>query len=384
MSETLKSIENLPDVSFTDNDTVDAMLARLIANYEAKYTELTGTVKSLSPADPMRILMHAVALDLYQIEQYVERAGKQDLLKYSYGEFLDNLAAGRGVTRHQAAPAGTTIRFTLSAPQNVAVGIPEGTRVTNGNGVYFITTEYGEALPRETFVDVPAVCTEDGTVGNDLLPGQLNILVDNVNYIESASNTVISSGGSFLETDESLAERVFLAPSSYSVAGPAAAYEYHVRSYNPNIGSVKVTSDSPCEVSVYVLMADGSLPSDSVIAGLEDYLSGDEIRPLTDNVTVLAPESSSFVLTARYYIRSSDAAKESTIRAAVAQAVDDYVTWQTSEIGRDINPSELVARIMTAGVKRVIVSNPEFTTVGAYEIARLSSKSVVYGGLEDD
>jgi hypothetical protein len=81
----LQSVFDLPDVSFTDNDTLKAMQTRLIANYEARYKELTGKEISLAPADPMRILLYAVALDLYQIEQYVERAGKQDLLKYSYG-----------------------------------------------------------------------------------------------------------------------------------------------------------------------------------------------------------------------------------------------------------------------------------------------------------
>ena len=69
-----------------------------------------------------------------------------------------------------------------------------------------------------------ALCTENGVGGNELLPGQVNVLVDLIPYVESVSNTTKTSGGADLESDESLAERIFLAPSGYSVAGPDDAY----------------------------------------------------------------------------------------------------------------------------------------------------------------
>ena len=99
MPDTLQSVFDLPEVSFIDNDTVDAMMNRMVSNFEKKYKEVTGKSRSLAPADPMRILIYSVALDLYQLEMYTDRAGKQDLLKYSYGEFLDNLGGNRGVIR---------------------------------------------------------------------------------------------------------------------------------------------------------------------------------------------------------------------------------------------------------------------------------------------
>ena len=139
MDNILKSVYDLPDISFIENDTLDAMMHRLVSNYEKKYKEVTGQTVSLGAADPARIQLYAIALDLYQIEQYVDRAGKQDLLKYRYDGFLDNLAGNRGVTRQQAAAARTTIRFTLSALRDYTIGIPAGTRLTNGYGVYIQT-----------------------------------------------------------------------------------------------------------------------------------------------------------------------------------------------------------------------------------------------------
>ena len=390
MADTLQSVFDLPDVSFTDNDTLKDMQTRLIANYEARYKELTGKEISLAPADPMRILIYAVALDLYQIEQYVERAGKQDLLKYSYGDFLDNLAAGRGVTRQQAAAATTTLRFTISEVKTYAVGIPAGTRVTNGDGVYFQTLEYGEVPIGSLTVDIKAECTEVGVIGNDLTAGQLNVLVDPVAYVATVANTDTSSGGTNLETDESLAERVFLAPSSYSV-GPDDAYIYWTKTYNTNIGSVKPTSPNPCEVVIYILMKDGTIPESEVVTGLQAYLQNSNIRPLTDQVTVATPTVKTFSIDLTYYINRSESAHAATIQTEVAKAVQDYIVWQTSEIGKDINPSELIKRVIAAGAKRVTVTSPTFTTVADTEVAQVAldgggdpDVTVTYGGLEDD
>lgn len=384
MSDTLQSVFDLPDVSFTENDTLEDMVTRMITNYEARYEELTGIPLILYPSHPMRIMIYAVALDLFQLEQYVERAGKQDLLKYSYGDFLDHLAANRGVTREQAAPATTTIRFTLSAAHDYAIGIPAGTRVTNGDSIYFQTTVYAEVAAGDTYVDVKAECTDVGIEGNDLVAGQLSILVDPIPYVESVANTDTSSGGTDLEEDESLAERVFLAPSSYSVAGSQDAYIYWAKTYNTAIGSVVVTSPNPCEVKIYILMDDGTIPGSGVVSGLQDFLSATTIRPLTDQVEVLTPTAETFNVALTYYINRSDSAQAAAIQSAVSEAVDDYILWQTTDIGKDINPSELIRRVIDAGAKRVVVTAPTFTTVTATKVAQLGTKTVTYGGLEDD
>ena len=384
MSDTLQSVFDLPDVSFTENDTLEAMVTRMIQNYEARYEELTGIPLILYPSHPMRIMIYTAALDLFQLEQYVERAGKQDLLKYSYGAFLDHLAANRGVTREQAAPATTTIRFTLSAVLDYAIGIPAGTRVTNGDSIYFQTTEYAEVAAGDAYVDVKAECTDVGIEGNDLVAGQLTILVDPIPYVASATNTDTSSGGTDLEDDESLAERVFLAPSSYSVAGSQDAYIYWAKTYNTAIGSVVVQSPEPCEVKIYILMDDGTIPASGVVSGLQDYLSAKTIRPLTDQVEVLTPTAETFNVALTYYINRSDSAQAAAIQSAVNDAVDEYILWQTTDIGKDVNPSELIRRVIDAGAKRVVVTAPAFATVTATKVAQLGTKSVTYGGLEDD
>ncbi len=383
-SSILRPLTELPEVSFIDNDTITAMMERLVTNYERRYKELTGKDVALSPSDPMRIALYAVALDLYLLEMHVDRAGKQDLIKYSYGEFLDNLAANRSVSRQQASAATVTIRFTASTKMESAIQIRQGIRVTNGGGLYFQTMEYAEIPPGEDYVDVEAICTTVGVEGNDFLPGQINILVDPLPYVESVSNTTTSAGGAAVESDESLAERVYLAPSSYSTAGPEDAYIYHSRTFNAGIGSVKPVTPAPGEVEVYILMADGTMPQQELIEGLQEYLSAERRRPMTDKVTVKKPEAVSFDVNVTYYVNRSDSAKAVSIQTAVEAAVTDYVAWQTAEIGRDINPDELVQRMKDAGAKRVTVTSPAFTVVDGTQAAQLGSRTVNNGGLEDD
>lgn len=380
----IAQISDLPDVSFIDSMTLDDVQALLVRSYEEKYEQVTGGKVSLKRADPITLTLYACSVLIYQALMYVDRAGKQDLIKYSYGEFLDNIAANKGVTRLPAQAAEVTVRFRIPAPREDAVSIPAGTRVTSGDGIYFGTMEYAEIPPGSTYIDVPCRCLTTGAIGSGLAVGSINTLVDLLPYISGVSNIEESQGGADIEDDESLAERVYLAPSAYSVAGPRDAYIYHTKAYGAAVGSVNVSSPRPCEVEVRVLLKDGSLPSQALLDGILEHLDDDTIRPLTDQVRVLAPYTREYDLDVTYYISKTNAARAVSIQTAVSDAVTAYNTWQTGEIGRDINPSELIRRMVVAGAKRVVVDSPTFISLPASTVARLGSMTVTYGGIEDD
>ncbi len=231
---------------------------------------------------------------------------------------------------------------------------------------------------------MPCICQTAGIAGSGLAAGSINILVEPIPYVAKAVNIEESRGGSDIEDDESLAERVYLAPASYSTAGPTDAYVHHTKSYGASIGSVNVTSPIPGDVEVRVLLKDGTLPSDALLESLLEYLNDETIRPLTDHVKVLAPETMDYNLVMTYYIARSDSAKAVAIQNAVNTVVNEYNQWQTFTIGRDINPSELIRRVVNAGAKRAVVTLPEFTVVPPTTVARVENVSVTYGGVEDD
>lgn len=380
----INAIKNLPEVSFIDGKTLDDVQSEMVADYEAKYKEVTGRTLTLRRADPETLKLYAVSVQIFQILMHIDMAGKMDLLKYAYGDFLDNLGALRGVTRLPAYPAKATVRFTLSAVQTSAVTIPQGTRVSNGDILYFATDDVAEIAIGSTYVDVPCTCLDDGEVGNGQIAGVLNTLVDPIAYIGSVANTEETTGGSEIESDEDFADRIYLAPGSYSVAGPTDAYIYHTKSYSSSIGDVEVSSPDACEVEVRFLMADNSMPTAGIISEVQEYLSADDKRPLTDQLTVLAPTGQNFNIDVTYYINKSDTDKAVSIQAAVNAAVAEYIAWQTGTIGKDINPSVLTQMMVAAGAKRVNVVSPAFTTVPTGSVARINTQTVTYGGLEDD
>lgn len=376
--------DNFPDISFIDNTTVDEVLEGMLRDYQEKYKEVTGKEAFLSKADPNRLIIYACAMQIYQAMQYVDYAGKMSFLAYARGDYLDNLGALKGLSRIDKTAASTVLQFCIGSPLESAVSIPAGSRVTNGHGVYFATDEYAEIKPGEVSVTVPATCTSAGAAGNKFAAGSLSTLVNTLPYITTVTNTVATYGGADREDDESLKERIYDYPNSYSTAGPIGAYEYHAKNAFPEIQDVVICSEAPGEVDIYFVCDGGEIPGDALIAKVKEYLDDKKIRPLTDKVVVRAPAVQDYNIKMTYYISSSNKALVSAIQENIDTAVTIYNSWQTDKIGRDINPSYLIQKVMEAGAKRVEVESPVFAVLNESTIARAGTVTVNYGGVEDD
>lgn len=379
------ALASTPDISFIDGRTIEDVKSEMVADYEAFMTAAEGKPYTLDRAAPHRMELYAAAAQIYQAMQYIDRGGKVNLLKYSYGGFLDNLALIKGPTRNPAAAASTTVRFTLSATRAFVVSIPAGTRVSMDGSVYFATDVYTEIPAGSLTADVTATCTTPGTAGNGYQPGELATLVDPVPYVAQVANVTPTAGGTDAESDDDYKERIYLAPGAYSTAGPEDAYRYHAMSYSAAVGDVETESSQAAgTVDLVFVLADGSDPGPEMIQGMLDHLSARLRRPMTDLVHVSAPQKVAYTIDVTYWINRSQAAQAVAIQQAVTQAVEDYKTWQRT-IGRDINPSKLHELMMKAGAKRLEITAPVYTAVSKIKIAALEGDAVVrYGGLEDD
>lgn len=379
----IERFRNLPDVEFVNRD-IETILAKMIADYEQAYFDANGERKVLAKGDPVRIWIYSQALKYYAALQLIDYTGKQNLLKYASGPRLENIGARVGVTRLQADFAIATQRFVLSATRPSATPIPKGTRVSPGANVFFATKAYAEIPAGQTYVDIIVECTETGAFANGYLPGQINVLVDPLPYIASVENIDTSQSGADIESDDSLRERIFLRPDSFSTAGPKGAYIYHVLAYSQSIIDVEAYSPSEGVVDVRFLLAGGTVPDQAMIDEVLAHLSDDKKRPLTDHVLVDAPEQVNYNIELTYYIKSADVSQAPSIQAKVIAAINDYQLWQKSKIGRDINPDELITRIRQAGGKRTVVTAPEFTALTNIQVANDVTLTVTYGGLEDE
>lgn len=381
----IKKLDDYQEISFIDNISIENIQKEYKEAMKEKYKELTGNELSLQDTDPISLIADANCLMLYQIAQYADRAGKMSLLKYSYGDYLENIGALKGICRIQGATAKTRLRFILSAKRPGVTLIPAGTRVTAADGVYFSTVEVLEIPAGVMTGEVNAECREIGAKGNGYKEGDLNVIVDPVPYVDKAENLTVTEGGADIESDASLAERIYLAPSAWSTAGPDDAYSYWVRTYNQAITDVRVLSEIPGEVDIYFLLQEGMLPEGPMCEELEQYLQSEKIRPLTDHVNVRAPKVQMYNIDLTYYINKSDKARAPAIQAQVENAVKEYIAWQKEKIGRDINPDQLCKKLILAGAKRLEIRNPDFRKISQESVALLNGEPVVlYGGMEDD
>ena len=370
-------LNSLPEIVFVDADKNKVEEAVL-----GEYESITG--RTLARGDPVRLFLLTIANIIILQMNAINETGKQNLLRYAKGDNLDHLGAFMGVDRMPAAASRTTMKLTLSAVRDVSTVIPEGTRFTAGDNIFFALTADVLIPAGETEGEGEARCQTAGPVGNGYAAGALATLVDPVPYVAAVENTTVSEGGADEQDDDSYREDIHIAPESFSVAGPAGAYEYFAKRASALITDVSVTSPSPGEVEVRPLLEGGEIPGEELLDAVEGVLSADDVRPLTDHVTVLAPEKKEYAVKFTYYISRDNQAQAETIRQAVETAAADFQAWQKEKLGRDINPSELIARVVKAGAKRVEVESPVYTKLAGTQVAISTGCTEEYGGIEDE
>ena len=382
----ITELANCPELNFIEHMTLQETEEQLRALYAKNYREITGSDPVIGAADPLNLLMKAFAAMEYQTMQYADTKGRMEMLNTSTGEALDALAALVGISRKGPTRAMATVRFTLSEIQAGVVAVPAGTRVKTEDGKYFNTLDYAEIQRGETYADVVVQAQEAGAGSSGLLAGSIKILVDPIPYIGSVSNTTESTGGLDTEDDDSLTRRIYLSPSVYSCAGPRDAYEYYAREWRGDVADVRTDSPNPDEVDIYFVIEDEEglrLPNSTELEGMREYMSAETMRPLCDKVDCLAPEEVEYSISLTYWIAESDQKSVSEIQNRVNKAVADFQTWQR-KLGRDINPTELIARLREAGAKRVTLTAPQDEAVERIKLPKCTGASVTYGGMEDD
>lgn len=365
-----------PDISYVETDT-ETIVNTLIQGYE----KIAG--RTLYPADPARLFILWVADIIVQERVNIDFSAKQNIPRYAEGEYLDSLAElFKGAERLEPEKARTTLQYTLSIPLEVATTIPAGTRATPGGEIVFATLEDLTIPAGQRTGSVEAECQIEGENGNGFIPGQINQPIDVFPYYESVENITESAGGADRESDAAFYERMRESVETYSTAGPLGGYEYFAKSASALIADVKATSPKPGEVDVRVLLTGGELPGEEILKEVLNILNADTVRPLTDHVTVAAPQAVPYNINVTYYTQEGGALSADTIAADVAAAVKSFQKWQAEKMGRDVNPSQLIALLMQTGVKRVEVRSPVFTTVADNAVAQIGTVSVVNGGAE--
>jgi phage-related baseplate assembly protein len=196
------------------------------------------------------------------------------------------------------------------------------------------------------------------------------------------SNVDVSSGGIDEESDDSYRERIQLSPEKFTTAGSEDSYKYWAKTATQNILDVEVYSPAPAEVNVVALMQGGTLPTPTELELINGVLNSRKRRPLTDKVSVKSPKQVNYQIKLTYYLDTEDVMNVETLQTRINAAANQFVTWQKTKLGRNINPSKLINLVMQAGAERVEVTAPALQTLERYQVANCTTIIVNYGGLE--
>lgn len=184
------------------------------------------------------------------------------------------------------------------------------------------------------------------------------------------------------ETDARLRSRTQLALEGFSTAGPTGSYIFHALAADAQVKDVSVSSPNPGEVLITVLSTEGDgTATGQLVTTVYNYVSSDDIRPLTDQVTVQTAEIVPYTLEAELTFYSGpDAATvlQDAIKAATAYVIEHH------RMGHDITLSGLYAALHQPGVQNVSLISPASTIVCSdVQAAYCSSVSVTAGGTDE-
>ena len=160
------------------------------------------------------------------------------------------------------------------------------------------------------------------------------------------------------ETDAALRYRTQLALEGLSTAGPIGAYQFHALSVDgvKDAGIQGPPDTDPGEVLVTILSATGSGTAGSpLIAAVDAALNAEDVRPLTDQVTVQSATIVSYEVIATLYIPTGP--DPTAVQTAALASVQAYVESR-HRVGLDVRLSGLYAALHVGGVERVTLSAP--------------------------
>jgi phage-related baseplate assembly protein len=366
----------LPEINFFEK-APEKILQEMLFHVN----EATG--QEFERADPRRKIIEGLAAFVAIERNRADYALKQTLLSYATDNALDHKGAEMDTARLGASAATTKFEFILDSERPVALTVPAGTRFSVGN-IFFETEETQVVnVGLNTFV-VDAVCTVPGTIGNGYLPGEITNLVDPLPYVIAVMNVTETAGGADVEDDNSYAERIRLAPERFSVAGPEGAYKYWALTASQDILDIEVTSPSPGTTHITILLKGGQLPTEEHIERVIEICSADDKRPLTDNLTAGAPDTVEYTPVVKYWINRANATVANIMQQEIENAFENYLVWQKSKLGRDINPTVLVANLRDKGAYKIVTEGIEYTELEKTQVAKEVNPIIQFMGLIDE
>lgn len=202
--------------------------------------------------------------------------------------------------------------------------------------------------------------------------------------ITAANPNAIPPVAAVMEADADFRYRITLSLEGLSTAGPSGAYLYHALSVDgvkdvSVMGPYEDNTITPGNVKVTVLGLTGNgTPTANILTAVNTKLSSDDIRPLTDAVTVQAATITTYNITATIFTAPGP---DYSVVLSNAQASAQAYADSKHKLGLDVVLSGLFAALHVPGVAKVALTSPsaDITTTN-YGAAYCTGISLTWGG----
>lgn len=389
------------DLEIIENDA-EAREKELVELFEKE------TDKPLYPAQSERISISIMNMLATLIIAKFNEAIKNLLLPYAKGIFLDIIGALLGCPRLSASQAVSVLLVTLYETFSFDKTIPAGTEVQTKDGEYIFTTDEDLVIPAGSISGTVSITSEKAGSALNYKKDEINVLIQNYQFVESVTNTTDAGGGSDEETDDAYRERLMIAAEKSSTAGPYLAYKYYAMSADKTITDVEVECKQenasievdnvvysetngiieceqyrvevdyhtgtltitdklhdkvikailpPCaKIDIYALTKDGQA-SETIIAKIEEAVNAEDRRPLSDFVVVQSAIEGTFDISGTVEIDKD--ADYDEVTANVTKALEEYIAELRQKLNKPVIPSKIIKVIESVtGVAAVDLTSP--------------------------
>jgi len=250
-----------------------------------------------------------VAAELYQ--QTIPNILRLIFPMWAYGEWLDYHAQLRGITRRSQTAASGSIIVMGTPPFSIAEGTEFATAANNNQPAVFyratknISVTETESDSQFVSIKIPVECTQTGTIGNTVEHTIIFLSVRQDN-IKSVDNISPITGGTEIESDESLRKRVLEYDSLKSISYVGSVSDY--KRWSKEVDGVGEATVIPAQddsglVTIVITDSNGEPANEKLCESVYNHIMSPdqpELRFVSPNVKlkVTPPEYISLTISA--------------------------------------------------------------------------------------
>lgn len=337
-------LENLPYPNVIEELNFNELLKGIKELFKSY---LNDDETSLLESDRFSALLETLAYRELLLRARINESVKSMLLPYASGADLDNVVAIYGIERLQGEKPTAGIELCLSTLKDSDTIVPAKSVFRSEKGDTAILKD-SVVIKRGELKATGKIVLDEFTKESVI---KCELIQTPLPFVLKAKQTSNFSGGADKESDDRLRQRAVLSLERFSTAGSAKAYIYQALSANAKVEEVSVLNGGAGIVNVYLKSSD---MSEATRQSVEDHLSGEKVRPLTDTVNIKNATIKDVEISAQLELTDMFLQDEidKTIKASRSSL----------NLGEDLNLSYIYKLLHQDGVYRVNLNAPAADT----------------------